>query len=88
MAFSQSFLDWEAATEAKGISIGKQEQARSLVLRQLARRIGLLPTALRSQVEQLSVVQLESLGEALLDFEQLSDLTNWFEDRSSVRLIE
>ena len=24
MAFSQAFLDWEEATEAKGISIGEQ----------------------------------------------------------------
>ena len=40
MAFSQTFLDWEAATEANGIAIGQREQARSLILRQLARRIG------------------------------------------------
>ncbi len=81
MAFSQSFLDWEAATEAKGqakgITIGQREQARSLVLRQLARRIGIMPADLRSQVEQLSIMQLDELGEALLDFEQLTDLTNW-----------
>ena len=64
MAFSQAFLDWEEATEAKGISIGEQrgisigqqEHARSLVIRLLARRIGLLPTELRSQVEQLSLI--------------------------------
>jgi Domain of unknown function (DUF4351) len=84
MAFSQSFLDWEAATEAKGIAIGQQEQARSLVLRQLARRIGILPMEIRSQVEQLSLMQLDELGEALLDFEQLSDLTDWLDDLRSV----
>jgi Domain of unknown function (DUF4351) len=85
MGFSQAFLDWEQATEAKGIAIGEQrgisigqrEQARSLVLRQLARRISILPLEIRSQVEQLSVPQLESLGEALLDFEKLADLTDW-----------
>ncbi len=86
MAFSQAFLDWEQATEAKGqargIAIG-QQQTRSLVIRLLARRIGILPAELRSQVEQLSVIQLESLGEALLDFEQLSDLTIWLDERSS-----
>ncbi len=41
MGFSQAFLDWEEATEAKGIAIGQREQDRSLVLRQLARRIGI-----------------------------------------------
>lgn len=83
MAFSQAFLDWEQATEAKGekrgIEIG-QQQTRSLIIRLLARRIGILPAELRSQVEQLSIVQLESLGEALLDFEQLSDLMTWLDD--------
>ena len=77
MAFSQAFLDWEEATEAKGISIGQQEHARSLVIRLLTRRIGLLPTELRSQVEQLSVIQLDALSEALLDFDQLTNLTDW-----------
>ena len=32
VGFSQAFLDWEEATEAKGIAIG-QQQTRSLVLR-------------------------------------------------------
>ncbi len=81
--FDQAFLDWEAATEAKAFAIGQREQARSLVLRQLARRIGIFPAELRSQVEQLSVTQLDELGEALLDFEQLSDLTDWLDERSS-----
>jgi predicted transposase YdaD len=92
MAFSQAFLDWEEATEAKGeakgIAIGQQAQARSLVIRLLARRIGILPAELRSQVEQLSVIELESLGEALLDFEQRSDLTDWLDERSSERMID
>ena len=96
MGFSQAFLDWEEATEAKGISIGEkrgqeigisigqQEQARSLVLRQLARRIGILPVDIRSHVEQLSLMQLDELGEALLDFEQLVDLTTWLDERPLV----
>ncbi len=79
MAFSQAFLDWEQATEAKGIAIGQREQARSLVIRLLARRVGILSVELRSRVEELSIAQLESLGEALLDFDQLSDLINWLE---------
>jgi Domain of unknown function (DUF4351) len=80
MAFSQSFLDWEAATEAKGIAIGQ----RSLVLRQLTRRIGIFPAELRSQIELLPVTQLDELGEALLDFEQLADLTDWLRNSASI----
>ncbi len=43
MAFSQSFLDWEAATEAKGFATGQ----RSLVIRLLARRLGIFPAETR-----------------------------------------
>ncbi len=88
MAFSQAFLDWEEETEAKGIAIGerrgKQEHARSLVIRLLGRQIGILPMETRFQVEQLSVAQLDALGEALLDFEELADLTDWLDDLPSV----
>ena len=81
MAFSQAFLDWEAATEERGeqrgISIGQREQARAIVLRQLSRRIGVLPIEVRSQVEKLSLEQSERLGDALLDFGPLADLVNW-----------
>jgi hypothetical protein len=83
MGFSQAFLDWEEATEAKGIAIRQREHARSLVLRQLARRIGILPIEVRSQVEALSLMQLDELGEALLDFEQLTHLTHWLDELRS-----
>jgi hypothetical protein len=46
VGFSQAFLDWEEATKTKGIAIGEQK-ARSLVLCQLARRIGILPIEMR-----------------------------------------
>jgi Domain of unknown function (DUF4351) len=84
MGFSQAFLDWEEATEAKGIAIGQREHARSLVLRQLARRIGILPIEVRSQVEALSLIQLDELGEALLDFDHLTHLTHWLDELRSV----
>jgi hypothetical protein len=31
-------------------------------------------------VRSLSISQLESLGEALLDFQNMSDLENWLQD--------
>jgi hypothetical protein len=49
MGFSQAFLDWEEATEKRG----EQRGQRSIVIRLLARRIGILPVELRSKVEQL-----------------------------------
>ncbi|PSB05103.1 DUF4351 domain-containing protein [Merismopedia glauca] len=37
--------------------------------------------SLTMQVDELSLEQLEALGEALLDFEGLEDLQNWLSSR-------
>lgn len=63
--------------EQKGRQEGRQEGERSLILRLLSRRVGFLSSEVRSQVESLSLEQLESLGEALLDFSGSSDLELW-----------
>jgi predicted transposase YdaD len=53
------------------------ERERSLILRLLTRKVETLPEAARSPVDALAMTQLESLGEALLDFSDLSDLEMW-----------
>ncbi|MBC7972164.1 MAG: DUF4351 domain-containing protein [Verrucomicrobia bacterium] len=58
------------------------ERERSLILRQLTRKVGTLPDAVRSRVEALAITQLESLGEALLDFSSLSDLEVWLAENA------
>jgi Domain of unknown function (DUF4351) len=68
--------------EARGEARGQQEGKRSLVLRQLTRRIGTLPDDLRSPIAALSPEQVESLGEALLDFTSLTDLETWLTAQS------
>ena len=50
---------------------------RALVVRQLNRKVGLLPEAVVLQVRELSLGQLEDLGEALLEFAALADLEGW-----------
>jgi hypothetical protein len=50
---------------------------RSLVLRQLNRKVGQLPDVVLEQVESLPIEQLETLAEALLDFTTLADLESW-----------
>jgi flagellar biosynthesis/type III secretory pathway protein FliH len=64
---------------AEGEQRGRAEGERSLVLRQLTRRLSTLPTSAAEQVQALDLPQLEALGEALLDFVQLSDLTDWLQ---------
>jgi predicted transposase/invertase (TIGR01784 family) len=53
------------------------DHERSLILRQLERRVGKVSQKVRSQVLSLSFTELDSLGEALLDFSKLSDLNDW-----------
>jgi flagellar biosynthesis/type III secretory pathway protein FliH len=66
-----------AEGEQRGRTEGRTEEARSLVLRQLTRRVGTLPTTIEAQVQALALPQLEALGEALLDFAVLDDLVGW-----------
>lgn len=61
----------------------KEEEAQSLILRLLNRRVGELPQEIRQRVESLSLEQLENLGEALLDFNSMVDLQTWLEEVSS-----
>jgi hypothetical protein len=63
----------------EGEQRGRTEEARSLVLRLLARRVGTLPANVEAQVQALALPQLEALGEALLDFAGLDDLSEWMD---------
>jgi predicted transposase YdaD len=65
----------------RGVQEGLQHE-RSLILRQLTRRLGTISPDAESQVRTLSQVQLESLGEALLDFSESGDLVNWLKSHS------
>jgi predicted transposase/invertase (TIGR01784 family) len=62
---------------AEGEQTGAVKEARSLILRQLSRRVGTLPADVEAQVQALELPQLEALGEALLDFGGLDDLVRW-----------
>ena len=57
---------------------GQQLKGATLILRQLTRRrFSQLAPVVRSLQKRLPVVQLEELGEALLDFSSVQDLTDW-----------
>ncbi|QZZ23768.1 DUF4351 domain-containing protein [Leptothermofonsia sichuanensis E412] len=76
-SLSQAYLEWEHRTKEEGREEGIRQGEKKLVLRLLTRRVGELPEGVRSQIDQLSLPQLEALGEALLDFSSLSDLEGW-----------
>lgn len=74
----------EAKEEGReeGREQGRQQEAINLVVRQLSRRCGTLPTNLSQRIATLPVTVVEELGEALLDFTSLADLTTWLEQHS------
>ncbi|MEH1807721.1 DUF2887 domain-containing protein [Nostoc sp.] len=69
--------------EPRAIREAKEEGERTIVLRLLNRRVGNIPDALLSQIQGLSVEQLEALGDALLDFSSLADLEGWLQAQLS-----
>ena len=66
----------------EGEQTGALREARSLILRQLTRRIGAISPNSEAKISALSISQLESLGEALLDFSNSADLDNWLRSQS------
>jgi predicted transposase YdaD len=59
---------------------GLQQGEANLTIRLLKRRCGNLTAIQEQKVRLLSISQLESLGEALLDFQNMSDWENWLQD--------
>lgn len=66
--------------EKKGLQQGVQQGEANLTIRLLKRRCGNLTAIQEQKVRSLSISQLESLGEALLDFPNMSDWENWLQD--------
>jgi predicted transposase YdaD len=75
--FSEGAQEGEQQGILKGVQQGIPQGELLLTLRQLQRRCGELPPALRERVTCLSVAQIEALGEALLDFRGRADLEQW-----------
>ncbi len=60
----------------EGKEEGRQNEARTLLVRQLSKRFGKLTDRQEMQISELSV---EELGEALLDFAIITDLDGWLQ---------
>jgi len=69
-----------AIREAK--AEGREEEARSLVLRLLNRRFSKISKPLLSKIETLSLEQTEALSEAVLDFTTIADLKTWLQNNT------
>lgn len=73
--------DIERMAEARG-----EARQRSLILRLLTRRIGVVPENQTDRIQALSIENLELLAEDLLDFQNLEDLTAWFKAIESLEI--
>lgn len=58
---------------------GSKQEAIAFALRLLKRRLGTVNSELETQVQSLSVEQLEALGEALLDLSSEAEIKAWLE---------
>ena len=67
---------WMEQGLQQGIGLGLNRE-RELLLRLLKRKLGQLDTQLEAQIKTLDIDNLESLGEALLDFNTIDDLVIW-----------
>jgi predicted transposase/invertase (TIGR01784 family) len=73
--YQDVFAEGHQEGEHKGRQLGEM----ALVLRQLRRRFGPLTPAQETRIQALPVTELETLGEALLDFQTAADLTAWLQ---------
>ena len=61
----------------QGLQQGLRQEGVNLVLRLIRRRFGTVSSTTQTQIEGLSIPDLENLAEALLDFTEISDLEQW-----------
>jgi hypothetical protein len=68
---------------AEGLAKGRAEGQIEIIMRQLERKIGPLPTPEQERVVALESAQALALSEALLDFGSLADLTAWLDTQDA-----
>ncbi|NMF57974.1 Rpn family recombination-promoting nuclease/putative transposase [Pseudanabaena yagii] len=61
----------------EGEIIGRKQGLLTIILRLLTRKFGTLPPKLHTRIARLQIPRLESLAEAILDFESVADLELW-----------
>ncbi len=75
MQLSPLYLEKIHAAE----QVGRQDERQTLILRLLAKRVGIVSSEVETRVKALSLAMLEELFDAALDFIQMSDLMTWLD---------
>jgi hypothetical protein len=76
-------MTWRERDKQEGLQQGRQEGMAAVISRQIERRVGQVDDAARERIGRLTSDQLESLGEALLDFTGPKDLAKWLDSLHS-----
>ena len=74
--YQEIFQAGEAQGEARNEARGECRMA----IRILSRQLGNLSPSLVSQLNNLSLKQIEALGDVMVDFISLEDLTQWLKN--------
>lgn len=72
---------WMEKGIEQGLEQGRQREAKALVIRLLAAKLGQLPSDLEAQVAALNTENLEELAVAVLNFSGIEDLRRWLQNR-------
>jgi predicted transposase YdaD len=65
---------------------GERKATETLILRLLNRQVGNVSPIMETRIKALPLLLLEDLGEALLDFGQMSDLMSWLDAHQNDRV--
>ena len=79
----EMFVEDQRGAIIKGRKEGIIEGQTALILRLLVRRTGEISPEIQTRIQQLSLEQLDDLGEILLDFTSQQDLIAWLESVST-----
>ncbi|WP_293131150.1 Rpn family recombination-promoting nuclease/putative transposase [Microcoleus sp. bin38.metabat.b11b12b14.051] len=81
----QNQEDWMQDQQI-AIDLAREQETKtahlSLILRQIVRRLGTIEPETENCIRQLGLQKLEDLEEAILDFNEQSDLTAWLESQA------
>lgn len=65
----------------QGIEQGIEKGEQKIIKKQLKRRFNNITPSLENQINELSVQQMESLADAIFDFQSVDDLINWLDQQ-------
>jgi len=75
--YQEARLEGRLEGNLEGNLEGRQNEAKTLLIRQLSKRFGKLSDRYETQITGLNIEQLEELAIAFLDFKTISDLDIW-----------